>query len=263
MISKYAFQLDVKDGVNKAEIPAGCFKYIRSFEVLLLKNGDKAELDSGDGETGLVILSGKCDIRVEEKKFEDLGSRNSVFDGKPTGVYIPRKRKFSVHSYGAEIAVCNSACNQDSEVALVRPEDIKEITAGKDNWARQVRIIIGQSSPSVNLILGETFNPAGNWSGTPAHKHEKVDPPRESLHEELYYFRTDKPQGFGIERFYSYEKDINDLIYLKNHILTFMPWGYHQIVAGPGYPLYYLFFLSGEGKGLTGAPDPGHKWINE
>jgi 5-deoxy-glucuronate isomerase len=124
-------------------------------------------------------------------------------------------------------------------------------------------MIIGPDSPSVNMLVGETINPPGNWSGTPPHKHEGDKLQGESLHEELYYFRTDKPQGWGIERFYSPEKGINELIYLKENIVTFMPWGYHQIVAGPGYTLYYLFFLAGEGKNLSTFEDKEHCWIRQ
>ncbi len=88
---------------------------------------------------------------------------------------------------------------------------------------------MGPDSPSVNIILGETLNPPGNWSGTPPHKHEIDDLSRESLHEEVYYFRTDKPQGWGIERIYSPERGVNDLLFLQNNSVTFMPWGYTRL----------------------------------
>ncbi len=123
-------------------------------------------------------------------------------------------------------------------------------------------MIIGPEGPSQNLLLGETLNPPGNWSGTPAHKHEQARPPDESCHEELYYFKIDKPQGFGIQKFYSPERGVDELISITDGTVTFMPWGYHQIVAGPGYTLYYLFFLSGQGKKLAGVPDQNHCWIS-
>ena len=109
--------------------------------------------------------------------------------------------------------------------------------------------------------MGETVNPPGNWSGTPPHKHEVNDLPEESLHEELYYFKTDKPQGWGIQRTYSPSRGLNKLINLENNTITVMPYGYHQIVAGPGYTLYYLFFLAGKGNDLCPYEDPQHNWI--
>jgi 5-deoxy-glucuronate isomerase len=124
-----------------------------------------------------------------------------------------------------------------------------------------VRTVIPPKGFSKNLILGETLNPPGNWSGTPPHRHEVNNLPQESLHEELYYFRTNKPESWGIQRSYSPQRGINEFIPIENHTITLIPNGYHQIVAGPGYWLYYLFFLAGVGNNLCGAPDPEHKWI--
>jgi len=263
MFKNYSTQLNLKEGLNKAKIKRGLFKYISGFQVLSLKDKTEIALDSRGNEVGLVLLEGRCDIGVDGKIYKGLGEREGVFAGYPTAAYIPMNKRFKIMGYNAKIALCYSKCNKDSDFAIINPKDIKIMQVGKDNWKREVRIIIGQNSPSVNMIVGETINPAGNWSGTPAHKHEKLNPPVESLHEELYYFKTDKPQGFGIERIYSYDKNINELIYLKENTVTFMPWGYHQIVAGPGYTLYYLFFLSGVGKDLIGLADSQHKWINE
>jgi 5-deoxy-glucuronate isomerase len=50
---------------------------------------------------------------------------------------------------------------------------------------------------------------------------------------------------------------------LQDHSLSFMPWGYHQVAAAPGYTLYYSFFLAGKGKSLTGYTDPDHSWITD
>lgn len=263
MFKDYSIQLNLKDGLNKAKIRRDLFKYISGFQILSSKEKTEIALNSEGNEIGLVLLEGACDIEFDGKTYKGLGGRKDVFAGYPAAAYIPINKKFKIMSYNAEIALCYSKCNKDSDFAIINPEDIKIMQVGRDNWKREVRIIIGQNTPSVNMIVGETINPPGNWSGTPAHKHEKVNPPVESSHEELYYFKTDKPQGFGIERIYSYEKNINELIYLKENTVTFMPWGYHQIVAGPGYTLYYLFFLAGSGKDLVGFADPEHKWLNE
>lgn len=239
------------------------FNYIKSFSLLSLENKQEQEIKSGDKELGVLVLSGSCDIFVDGKTHQGLGVRESVFSGLPSAFYVPINKIVRVISRGVRLAICACACEKETEFALIRPENVRVMQVGKLNWQREVRMIISKDSPSVNLILGETLNPPGNWSGTPAHRHEKANPPEESSHEELYYFKTDKPQGFGVERIYSPERNVNELIYLKENIVTFMPWGYHQIVAGPGYPLYYLFFLAGKGKDLIGAPEAEHKWINE
>lgn len=244
---------------SKAEV----FRFIKSFSLLSLKNNQEQQIVSGDKELGVLVLSGSCDISVDGKIYRGLGARESVFSGLPAAFYVPINKTVKLISHSVCLAICACACEKETEFALIRPENVKVMQVGKLNWQREVRMIISKDSPSVNLILGETLNPPGNWSGTPAHRHEKANPPAESLHEELYYFKTDKPQGFGIERIYSPERNINELIYLKENTVTYMPWGYHQIVAGPGYALYYLFFLAGGGKELAGIPDSEHTWINE
>lgn len=262
-MSKFHAEMKIKEGYNQLELPKDLFRYIKGFGVLSLKNGKQITLNSGSNEVGLVIFNGQCDIVFEENEFKSLGSRKNVFDGMPTGVYIPIDTEYNIFSHGVTIAVCRAKCEQQTEVAVIKPDDVKIMQVGRENWKREVRMIIGENSPSVNLLVGETINPPGNWSGTPPHKHEKVSPPTESLNEELYYFKTDKPNGYGIEKFYSPERNIDELIPIKDNTVTYMPWGYHQIVAGPGYTLYYLFFLAGEGKNLIGFVDPNHKWINE
>jgi 5-deoxy-glucuronate isomerase len=262
-MNNFFTEIKIEAGLNKAKITKGIFKYIRRFSILSFKHAAKVDLETRDCETGLVILKGNCDIAIDGKTYKNLGQRDDVFHGLPTGIYVPIQKKYTISGINAEIAICSSKCEKESDFAIISPEAVKVMEVGKDNWKRQVRMIIGPASPSINLLVGETLNPPGNWSGTPAHKHERVDYPRESLHEELYYFKTDQPKGFGIERLYSYERKVNELLYLKENTITFMPWGYHQIVAGPGYWLYYLFFLSGEGKQLNGLADPAHKWLNE
>ncbi|MDO8748010.1 MAG: 5-deoxy-glucuronate isomerase [Candidatus Omnitrophota bacterium] len=262
-MDKFKEELFIKSGFNSADISKTFFNYINNFGVISLENGKEINLKSNsDTEVGLVIYSGMCDISIYGKTYKAIGGRKSVFDGLPAGIYIPIGTEYTIRSYDSvEIGVCSAKCDTKSEFAIIYPEDIQVMQVGKENWHREVRIIIGKNSPSINLIVGETINPPGNWSGTPPHRHENMNLPNESVHEELYYFKTNRPEGFGIQRIYSPEKYINELIFLKNGTITFMPEGYHQIVAGPGYILYYLFFLAGEGKVLAGFVDPQHRWL--
>lgn len=261
-MTKFTTQLDIKEGINTAKIPSGTFSYIHGFSVLSISDGKEIELDSDGNEVGIVLFSGSCDVEIAGKLHRDIGARKQVFSGLPWGIYIPVDTRFRIIGKGAELGICSARCNTKTNYAVIPPENIKVAQVGKNNWQREVRTIISDNVPSVNLILGETINPPGNWSGTPPHKHEKIVENTESLHEELYYFKSDKDQGFGIERLY-FSDGKEEFIPLRNNTVTFMPHGYHQIVVGPGYAFYYLFFLAGEGKKLVGYPDPQHKWIIE
>ena len=37
--------------------------------------------------------------------------------------------------------------------------------------------------------------------------------------------------------------------------------GYHPLVAAPGYALYYLWVMAGEGRELAPYFDPQHAWL--
>jgi 5-deoxy-glucuronate isomerase len=37
--------------------------------------------------------------------------------------------------------------------------------------------------------------------------------------------------------------------------------GYHPVVAGPGYDVYYLNFLAGSDRALAVTEDSDHVWI--
>jgi 5-deoxy-glucuronate isomerase len=262
-MGNFASELELTNGINRVDLSESNFRFIKEFSVLKLQGDKKYVFEESPYETGLLVLEGGCEIKINGQIEKILGSRKDVFSGQPTAAYIPIHTKFTLKSQSASIGLCRAECKEKTEPAIIRPSQVKEMAVGKDNWARKVRMIIGPDSPSVNMLVGETINPPGNWSGTPPHKHEAKIFQKESLHEELYYFKTEKPQGWGIERLYSPDRNINELIYLKENTVTFMPWGYHQIVAGPGYALYYLFFLAGEGKNLSGCEDPDHCWIKQ
>lgn len=252
---------DIKGGYNQIVSSGEGFRFIDEFGILHLLDSDSFEGNSQNQETALLILSGRCTVQAGDSTWEDVGERQSVFDGKPTAVYIPPNHQYSIKGQNTEIAICKGRCEAEGQPAIVRPSEVKIMQVGRDNWHREVRVILGPNSSNQAMIVGETLNPPGNWSGTPPHKHEIDKPPHESIHEELYYFKTDKPQGWGMQRIYSPERNINELIFLEDGMTTFIPWGYHQVVAAPGYTLYYLFFLAGPHTNLCGHEDPDHNWI--
>ena len=77
------------DGVGHRVTPENAgWRYV-GFETRTLKQGAKSELDTGDREVCVVILSGKA--RVTAKGFDSgvIGERASVFEGLPWSVYLP------------------------------------------------------------------------------------------------------------------------------------------------------------------------------
>jgi len=64
--------------------------------------------------------------------------------------------------------------------------------------------IIRPDFPADKLIVIEVYNPGGNWSQLPPHKHDVHNPPAEVDLDEIYYYRINRPkEGFALQRLYS------------------------------------------------------------
>ena len=232
-------------------------------EVLRLETGESWEGALADEEAALVILGGSADIVVDNGKkevWEDLGGRGDVFGGPGFAVYAPRKSNVSVTATSkVEVAIAKTPCDVDLAPALIRPEDVKVISAGMANWRRDVRLVIPPGSPmSQRLIVGETLNPAGNWSGIPPHKHDQVTE-AENFLEEFYFFKVNPSDGYGLQLMY---KDGNGQGHIiGNDDVTVMLSGYHPTVASPGTTICYLWVLAGDDKAYKIAIDPRFGWV--
>ena len=110
-------------------------------------------------------------------------------------------------------------------------------------------------------MLGETINPPGNWSSYPPHKHDRHAPPEEVALEEVYYYRFKPDGGFGVQLIYD-DRDERALIVRDGDVVA-IPSGYHPVVAAPGYTLYYLWVMAGEGRQLAPFFDARHAWVQE
>lgn len=232
-------------------------------EILRLEPGEDWHGGLDDEEAALVILSGRCTVAVTgvgAVSWEGLGSRPDIFSGPPTAVYAPRRSGLAVTAESwLELAIVKAPCDIDLPPALIRPDDVKVVSSGMANWRRDVRLVIPPGSPmSQRLIVGETFNPPGNWSGIPPHKHDQVNDV-ENILEEFYLFKTRPIDGYAVQLVYSNGQAQahivgNDQVMLLN--------GYHPTVAAPGITVCYLWTLSGDSKAYDVTIDPRFGWVS-
>jgi 5-deoxy-glucuronate isomerase len=136
---------------------------------------------------------------------------------------------------------------------------------GAANFSRNFHEILTATMqpdlPAQRLIVGETFTPSGNWSTYPPHKHEH-DGGGEAFHEEMYFFKINTPEGFGILRHYDRET-FEENYTVRNNTILMAPKGYHTFVCAPGYTGYYLWFLAGEHRNQGVSADPDLGWVNK
>jgi 5-deoxy-glucuronate isomerase len=217
--------------------------------------------ETGGVEVALVPLSGGCRVEADGAKWE-LGGREGVFDGMPWALYLPRETSYRVEPLGTlELAICGARCERRREPVLVRPEDVEIEVRGAGNATRQINHVLKPEFPAERLLVVEVITPAGNWSSYPPHKHDEDRPPDEVVLEEIYYYRTARPEAFAVQRLYSPRHGVDVTVTVRDGDLMLVPFGYHTTAAAHGYDLYYLNALAGDHRSMAAADDPDLAWV--
>ena len=217
--------------------------------------------ETGEGEIAIVPLGGGCRVEAEGERWE-LGGRANVFDGMPWALYLPRDTEYALSAIGdVEVAVPGAGADEQLEARLVTPNDIEIEVRGSGNATRQINHIIKPEFPAQRLLVVEVFTPAGNWSSYPPHKHDEDNPPGEVVLEEVYYYRTARPEAFAVQRLYSPQHGVDVTATVRDGDLMLVPFGYHTTAAAHGYDLYYLNALAGDRRSMAAADDPELAWI--
>jgi 5-deoxy-glucuronate isomerase len=163
-----------------------------------------------------------------------------------------------------EVAVCKVKADKKYEPFAIYPHQVSTANRGRLNWQRKVvDIITNKYEGKVDkIVLGETYNKPGQWSGYPPHKHDADNLPFETAMEEVYHFRVNPGQGFGIQVIYNDQFTINECHIVRDKDSTAIKNGYHPVASAPGYQVYYLWVMAGKtGRGLAPKDDAKHAWI--
>ena len=215
-----------------------------------------------DAEMCAIVLSGVMDVAIGGVDFGTATREGDVFERAGDAAYVPPGEALEfVARRDAVIAVAAAplADRPAGPARLIRPEEQAVRTAGTGNWSRSIRTILGPGDDAGRLVLGETINPPGNWSSYPPHKHDRQAPPEEVALEEVYFYRFKPEGGFGVQLLY--DDDHDDAQIVRHDDVVVIPSGYHPVVAAPGYALYYLWVMAGEGRELVPYFDPRHAWV--
>lgn len=255
------YRVESRSGVSRVISPGGNDLRYLSFSLLRLAANETFRANSDGEELAIILLNGECRLRIGSLE-EDLGPRTSVFTGYAAAAYAPRRTEYEARATEpTELAICGATVDADTEPVFIRPSDIGIRHVGAGNWSRTVTDIIGQNVGARRLIVGETYNPPGNWSSAPPHRHDNDNPPVESEMEEVYFYRLQPPQGFGLQRVYDDSRGLDAVYTVKHDDVVALPFGYHPVVAAPGYELYYLWALAGDKRELIPYDDPEHAWV--
>lgn len=243
-----------------------------NFRTRTMAAGQSWSGDTGENEYMFVLLGGNFLAETSAGTWTISNGRKDVFSGLPHGLYLPPHTKFAISPVGDSLDMACGWCIADQifPAHLVTPDDVVAMGIehrGGDNASRQINRLLPPGSAASKLVCVEVYTPSGNWSSFPAHKHDdrKVDPETgkllEAQLEEIYFYKIDKPQGFAIQKVYTDDRSLNEIAEARNNDVVLIPKGYHPVVAGHGYNVYYLNFLAGSDQSLMSSDDPDHKWI--
>ena len=232
-------------------------------DMLKLADGQVKSYTEVDKEYGIVILGGKCTVAGKDFLFENIGERETVFDGNATCVYVPRNTDFTITGVG-EVSIAVSKCPSvnDHKPVLIKPEDVVAKELGKPGWQRHAMFVLDERVEADQIYIGECWIEGGQWSSYPPHKHDDMNMPTEAATEEIYYYEFDKPQGFGIQKVYTKEGDVDETYTVKSGDFVEIPRGYHPFHTAPGYKNYMLWIMAGPVRGFYMTTDEEHKWLN-
>lgn len=239
-----------------------------NFNSRILKKGEEWRNNTGNYEYGIILMSGNYSIKSDKGNWKTFNGRKSVFHGIAHTLYLPRNTEYKLKAESEILDIAFGYClaDQDFPAKFKKPNEVDIEIRGGDNATRQINSLIEPGFGCNKLVSVEVYTPSGNWSSFPAHKHDKriLDKNNNLLEaqlEEIYFYKIEKKQGFAIQQVYTYDKSLNEVIVTRNNDVVTIPKGYHPVVAGHGYNIYYLNFLAGSDQSLANSDDPDHKWI--
>ncbi|MGZ4688495.1 MAG: 5-deoxy-glucuronate isomerase [Acidimicrobiia bacterium] len=182
-----------------------------------------------DGVAWVLIEGGLGGMTVGEQGAHVEG-RDDVFESAGWSAIVGRDTSFELHG---ELRATIVWRQEDRAIPsrLIPPEDVADEERGEGATFRRVRTYV-DSGP---LIVGETLNPPGLWSSYPPHRHE---------HEEIYLYRFQPPDGFGLQM-RSESDDDERAVVVRDGRIERITSGWHPVVAAPDSFLYYLWALAG------------------
>jgi 5-deoxy-glucuronate isomerase len=238
------------------------WKYV-GFQVHRLVPGQVVHGGEHAREACILILAGSAEVTVDGRTFNGIGQRRSVFeDAAPGAIYAPVGERFTVTaSEDVELAICSAPAQRRHAARSIEPAEMGREVRGSGTNTRYVRNILPQTAAADSLLIVEVITPGGHWSSYPPHKHDTAAPDQETALEETYYHRFQPPQGFGFQRVYTDERDLDESLCVQDGDVVMVPRGYHPVCAAHGYDLYYLNVMAGPHRAWVIRNDPQHRWL--
>lgn len=225
--------------------------------VYRMEKGGARTFSFAGEEFAVLLLAGKVIFGWEGESASV--SRADVFTEGPWCVHVCRGKTVQVEAReDSEILVQRTGNEKEFSSRLYAPADAPwgYSSIGKfGNVAkRRVNTIFDHDTcPESNMVLGEVLNDRGNWSGYLPHRH---------LQPETYFFKFDRPEGFGASF-------VGDQVFKSvDNSFSAIPGGeLHPQAVAPGFQMYTCWMI----RHLPGNPwlqtdrceDERYTWLHE
>src|SRR3954469_14343429 len=184
-------------------------------------------------ESAILLLEGE--VRLEWGGNAQNVKRESVFEEEPWCLHVPKGVEVTITGLTtSEVLVQKTDNDTVFEAKLYTPDDCESIVAGEGVWngtaERVIRTIFDyNNAPYSNLVIGEVISYPGRWSSFPPHHHDQP---------EVYYYRFNKPQGFGCAMVgpEAYRVEHNSYITIPGKLD-------HPQATAPGYAMYFCWMI--------------------
>ncbi len=230
---------------------------LMDIRVYRLKAGDTRAYCFDGEETALLLFSGEAVLAWNGQ--ERTVSRRDVFTEGPWALHVSTGSAIGVRAVtDCEFLVQRTHNDRAFPARLYGPADAPwgYSCVGKfGNVAkRRVNTIFDHDiQPLSNMVLGEVLNDRGNWSGYLPHRHPQP---------ETYYFKFDRPEGFGASF-------VGDRVFKSvDGSFAAIPGGeLHPQAVAPGFQMYTCWMI----RHLDGNPwlqtdrceDERYTWLHD
>jgi 5-deoxy-glucuronate isomerase len=238
-------------------------------------NADKIErlIWPLEGEGIIVEYRGANESNFTSQK---LIGRESVFHGPTDLIYLSIDTEIKVTGKGRFI-IAEAPAKNSYPAKFIPAATVPVFSRGAGPSSRQVHNFgVPEELLADRFIVVEVIVPAGNWSGSPAHKHDTYIPGVESNLEEIYYFQAavgrglpepkiSDPTGF-FRGHKSDDREFEVLAEVRSGDVVLVPYGWHgPVMATPGYDLYFMNVMAGPDpdRSWNITDDPTQSWIRE
>ncbi|RDD70859.1 5-deoxy-glucuronate isomerase [Paracoccus versutus] len=238
------------------------WRYV-GFSLYRLRPGDTAAEATGDREVILVVVEGKAAFAAAGQDWGVLGERMSVFEKTPPHcLYVPNGQDWRAEAQtDCVIAVCSAPGHGAHTVRRIGPEGISLTQRGEGSNTRFINNIAMEAEDWCDsLLVTEVFTPAGNWSSYPSHRHDEDDFPRITYLEETYYHRLKPKDGWAVQRVYTDDGSLDEVMAVRDGEVVLVPRGHHPCGVPYGFEMYYLNVMAGPRRNwrFLAAPEVQH-----